>query len=152
MEYGTHVHNMIERGEIELPGVPKGEDPEGTYIVSLKVKNVPRFNLVGTIDDMTDDGDTILEYKTARVLWSRQKAEAHGQLFAYALLRRLATGTTPSRALLVSLETAVDEDAGIYLTGERRVIEVKITELDILKIQARFIAAYKKVLAYRMDI
>jgi len=151
MAFGTHVHNMIERGKLKLKGVPKGESPEETIVATIKYKKGGKscsFEIVGTLDDIAGGGDIILEYKTGRLLWSQQQANDHGQLRTYALLRKSVTGKAPTRALLISLETANDEDAGIYLTGERRVLTVEITALEILKIQARFIAAYEKASDY----
>jgi hypothetical protein len=57
----------------------------------------------------------------------------------------------PKKALLVSIETAQDEDAGRYLTGDILVHEVPVTLLPILKIQARFNAAFEKVKSYVRD-
>jgi len=147
MSFGTFVHNQIERRK--LKDIPHGKYPEVQIIHNLRYKKGKAnrsFLICGKPDDADDD--TIYEYKTGLKLWSRKQADDHGQLRTYALLRKCVTGKAPTRALLVSLETANDEDAGIYLTGERRVLEVKITALELLKIQARFIAAYEKAADY----
>ena len=159
LSYGTFVHNQIERRK--LKDIPHGKYPEVQIIHTIKYytkdfsdrdkyprgKKVHRsFLICGKPDDADDD--TIYEYKTGLKLWNRKQADDHGQLRTYALLRKCVTGKAPTRALLVSLETANDEDAGIYLTGERRVLTVEITALEILKIQARFIAAYEKAAEY----
>jgi len=149
LSYGTFVHNQIQRRKLKK--IPHGDHPEEPVIHEISYKKGSRrtpykFNIVGTPDDA--DLTTIYEYKTGLKLWSRKQADDHGQLRAYALLRRSVTGVAPKRALLVSLETADDEDAGIYLTGKVRTLEVVITPLEILKIQARFIAAYEKAMEY----
>ena len=154
LSYGTFVHNQIQRRakvHPEIKKIPHGKHPEEVVIHEIiykkgSKKHIRRFNIVGTPDDA--DLSTIYEYKTGLKLWSRKQADDHGQLRAYALLRRSVTGVAPRRALLVSLETADDEDAGIYLTGKTRVLEVEIKPLEILKIQARFIAAYEKAMEY----
>lgn len=148
MQYGTFVHNQIARRK--LKGIPHGTDPEKpmTAMMSFKVgRKSVSFLIVGTPDD-TDD-DTIYEYKTGLKLWSKKQADNHGQLFTYSFLKgKNNNDRYPDRALLVSLETANDEDAGIYLTGNIRVHEVKITAMDRLKIQSRFVNAYKKLLTH----
>lgn len=154
MSYGTFVHNQIQRRSKlhpEIKKVPHGTDPEHTVIHTINYKTGSKripgsFQIVGTPDDA--DQDTIYEYKTGLKLWTIKKASDHGQIPTYALLRRSLTGVQPTRALLVSLETANDEDAGIYLTGKTRVLSVEITKLDVLKIQARFISAYEKAIGY----
>ena len=139
MSYGTHVHAQIKHRK--LKGIPHGNNPEKKYI----------FNqIVGTVDD--HDDDTIYEYKTGMKLWSKKKAEEHGQLFTYALLICKNTGKCPKRALLVSLETGKDEDSGVVLTGDKRILEVPITLLDILKIQVRFMQAVEKVKLYQASV
>ncbi|QDP67629.1 MAG: hypothetical protein Tp172MES00d2C118482111_23 [Prokaryotic dsDNA virus sp.] len=154
LSYGTFVHNQIQRRSKlhpEIKKIPHGKHPEQTIKYLLRYKKgrakVPhQFFIVGTPDDA--DMTTIYEYKTGLKLWSKKSADDHGQLRCYALLRRSVTGIAPKRALLVSLETANDEDAGIYLTGKTRVLEVEITRLDLLKIQARFVGAYEKAMDY----
>jgi hypothetical protein len=155
LSYGTFVHNQIQRRakvHPEIKNIPHGHSPEEVIVYNLRYrkghKKVPHsFLIVGTPDDADDD--TIYEYKTGLKLWTRKQAEDHGQLRTYALLRASVNkGKYPKRALLVSLETANDEDAGIYLTGNTRVLEVPITKLEILKIQARFIAAYEKAVEF----
>lgn len=147
LSYGTFVHNQIQRRKLKK--IPHGDHPEEVVLHLLRYKKGKanrKFFIIGTPDDA--DLSTIYEYKTGLKLWSRKQADDHGQLRAYALLRKSVTGVAPKRALLVSLETADDEDAGIYLTGKTRVLEVEIKPLEILKIQARFIAAYEKAIDY----
>ncbi len=152
LSYGTFVHNQIQRRaklHPEIKKIPHGNHPEERVLHLLRYKkglSNRSFLIVGTPDDA--DTDTIYEYKTGLKLWSKKSADDHGQLPTYALLRRSVTGVQPTRALLVSLETASDEDAGIYLTGKTRVLEVKITRMDVLKIQSRFIGAYEKAIDY----
>ena len=152
MSYGTFVHAQIQRRSKvhpKLKSIPHGKYPEVQVIYNLrykKGKSNRSFLICGKPDDA--DEDTIYEYKTGLKLWGRKQADDHGQLRTYALLRKYVTGKAPTQALLVSLETANDEDAGIYLTGEIRVLTVKITPLELLKIQARFIAAYEKASDY----
>lgn len=143
MRYGTVVHDQVRRRK--LKGIPCGNDPE--KILSCVIKDGKQsFTVIGKPDDV--DEETIYEYKTGLKLWSRGKAENHGQLKTYAMLRMKATGKCPKRALLVSLGTVNDEDAGIVLTGETRVIAVPISKVDVLKIQSRFVLGYRKAIRY----
>ena len=139
MEYGTSIHAEIKHRKHD---VPTGTAPEQIYTVKISDGKI-KFHIVGKPDD-TDD-DTIYEYKTGTTLWGKKQAETHGQLFTYALLKWKHSGKIPKRALLISLKTAVDEDVGVYLTGDRVIHEIPITLKDVLLIQARFINAYKKV-------
>ena len=150
LSYGTMVHNFIQRrdwAELGIDPIPHGNAPEETVVTEIKFKHnrkTYRFNMVGTPDDA--DPETIYEYKTGLKLWTRRQVETHDQIYTYALLRYKHTGVLPKRAILVSLETYNDGHAGIALTGQYRSIEVPITMVDILKVQARFIAAYKKAI------
>lgn len=139
MSYGTSVHAQIRHGK--LKNIPHGNHPEAVYIFG---------QIVGRVDD--HDDDTLYEYKTGMKLWSAKKASEHGQLFTYAYLIGKNTGTYPKKALLVSLETKTDEDSGIVLTGDKRILEVPITTKDILKIQVRFNKAFEKVQKYQASV
>jgi hypothetical protein len=143
MDFGTHVHACIAHGL--LPGIPRGCHPEEQLIASIKVSKTESFNVLGKPDDFDDT--TLYEYKSAKTLWGRRKAETHGQLFVYAFLVAAKYGFLLKRALLISVETELDRDIdGIVLTGKQRIIEVKITPMDILKIQARLLNGYKKAM------
>lgn len=150
LAYGTMVHNYIQRRdftELGINPIPHGDDPERTVVTEVMFKHARRtyrFQIVGTPDDA--DRETIYEYKTGLKLWTRRQVETHDQIYTYALLRYKETGILPTRAVLVSLETFNDDHAGICLTGKSRSIEVPITLADTLKVQARFIAAYKKAI------
>ena len=142
MDYGTSVHALIKHGK--LKGIPHGNAPEQVYSAIISDGKI-KFMLVGKPDDT--DEDIIYEYKTGLKLWTKKQAEEHGQLPTYALLKWKNTEKRPTKALLVSLETRYDEDLGPVLTGKQVAHEVPITLTDVLKIQARFIKAYKKVSA-----
>lgn len=150
LSFGTMVHAYVQRRdftELGIDPIPHGNAPEETVVADIKFKHKRKsysFKMVGTPDDA--DADTIYEYKTGLKLWTRRQAETHDQIYTYALLRYKHTGKLPTRAILVSLETFNDPDAGICLTGNSRAITVPITMVDILKVQARFIAAYKKAI------
>ena len=143
MDFGTHVHARIAKGELD---VPRGNSPETVYRYKTK-----HFTIIGKPDDADDE--TIYEYKTVSKgkHWTLNAAQQHGQLFTYALLRWKNGHPLPKKALLVSIETAQDEDAGRYLTGDILVHEVPVTLLPILKIQTRFNAAFEKVKSYVRD-
>jgi len=137
LNFGTFVHAQIKHKKIK--GVPHGDHPETKLIFETK-----KYTMVGKPDDYSDEA--IDEYKSAKELWTRKKATEHGQLFAYAFLLWKMDGRLRKKARLTSLETKDDEDAGLYLTGEMRTIEVPIRMLDVLKIQVRFNKAYEKAI------
>lgn len=138
--FGTFVHAQIKHGKIK--GVPSCEYKEKVLTATVKYGR-KSFLAVGTPDSY--DENYLNEYKSAKVLWSRKKAEEHGQIFAYAWLIWKNHGWYPKTARLVSLETAEDYDAGVYLTGNMRTIEFPIRFAELLKIQARFAKAFEKI-------
>jgi len=148
MEYGTHVHAMIERGHLD---VLRLGNPEQKFRARVPVgKGKKTFLVVGKIDDHNDT--TILDYKTCRTLWTQKQVDEHGQLKGYAFLKWKSTGVMPTKGVIVSLETRYDEDCdGIVLTGNTSTLETPITLLDVLKIQVRFQKAYHKVLDHLRD-
>lgn len=135
MDFGTSVHAQIKHRK--LKNIPVGNAPEKVYSTTIS-NGKQSLMIIGKPDD-TDD-DTIFEYKTGLKLWTKKKAEEHGQLFTYALLKWKTTGKLPKRALLISLETRYDEEIeDTVLTGNMVVHEVPITIVDVLKIQVRFL-------------
>ncbi len=142
--YGIHVHKLIEKGHIDILRLGNPET-KLQALVPISPTSKRTFMAVGRCDD--SDDTTILDYKTGQKLWTQKQVLEHGQLHAYAFMRWRMTGKRPTRGIIVSLETAVDEDAGTYLTGKTRTIEVPITLLDCIKIQHRFQKAYAAVTA-----
>lgn len=148
MEYGTHVHKLIEKGHLDVPRLGNPEQVYAATIPTGRGKSV--FMCVGKIDDSNDD--TILDYKTCKTLWTQKQAEEHDQLKVYAFLRWKATGKRPTKGMIVALETEPHEDSESHvLTGNMRVLTVQLKLKDLLKVQARFQHAYWKVLQYGLD-
>jgi hypothetical protein len=145
MEYGTHIHLLIEKGHLD---VPRLGNPEQKYQAEVPTgKGKKTFMVVGKIDD--SDDTTIIDYKTCAKLWTQKQAEEHGQLKGYAFLRWKSTGKLPTKGVIVALETEPHEDSdSMVLTGKTAILEVPITLLDVLKIQARFQKAYWKVIKH----
>jgi hypothetical protein len=143
MDYGSHIHKLIEHGHLDVPRLGK---PERSYVAQVPTgKGKGMFNVVGKIDD--HDDTTIIDYKTCQKLWTKKQAQEHDQLKGYAFLLWKNSGKLPTKGVIVALETAYDEDVDdVALTGKSVVLEVPITLLDVLKVQARFQAAYSKVI------
>jgi len=149
MKFGTKIHKQIADRKFrgKLKKITYGSNPETKLTCKIFYTKTKSFNLIGTPDDFSYG--TLYEYKTGTKLWTQKQADNHGQLFTYALLLQKAKRKTINIAYLVSLETkhlTVNGKNKIVLTGNRRILEVKITPQDLLKIQARFINGYKKVL------
>lgn len=143
LDYGTHIHAMIERGHYD---VPRLGNPETVFSaeIPLSPRSKKTFTIVGKVDD--HDDTTIIDYKTGCVPWTQKKAEEHQQFRVYGLLKWKATGVKPTKGKLVWLETYPHEDSDSYdLTGTIKIFEFPIRTLDMLKVQTRFIKAYHKV-------
>lgn len=142
MRFGTYVHKNIKKLKL-----PHGDHPEEPIICIIPISRTKTLTIFGTPDDWSDG--FIDEYKSAKKLWNRKKADEHGQLFTYALIIWKNTGKLITHARLTSIETGYKVTCGdreIILTGNTQTILVPITMLDVLKIQARFLRAYKKVM------
>lgn len=150
LEFGSHVHSMIEHGHYD---VPRLGNPETVFTAEIPVspRSKKTFTIAGKVDD--HDDTTILDYKTGMKPWTYKKASEHQQFHVYGLLKWKATGLAPTTGKLVWLETCPHEDSdSMALTGTMKEFVFPITMLDMLKIQARFIKAYNTVLSCRMTI
>ena len=145
LDYGTHIHKMIEHGHYD---VPRLGNPETVFQTEIPIspRSKKKFIIIGKVDDHNDT--TILDYKTGRVPWTHKKASEHQQFHVYALIKWKATGVAPTKGKLVWLETCPHEDSdSMALTGTMRVFEFPITLLDMLKVQTRFVKAYHTVMS-----
>lgn len=146
MAFGTTVHALIKHRK--LKGVPHGNNPEKRLSSEIYFGKKEHFTVVGTPDDF--DNETLYEYKSAKKLWNAKKSKEHEQFPCYAFLIKENMGILLKKGKLISLETTYDEQSeGIALTGKMQVIDTEITMLDIMKIKARFVNAYKKVISYQ---
>lgn len=92
--------------------------------------------LTSRIDTGNKALDAFREYKTGRGnAWSQTKAQNHGQLHFYATLMYLKTRKIPSCWLdwIVTEEV----DGQVRFTGNISSFEVKLTNVDILKMKGR---------------
>lgn len=141
MVFGSFIHDQIEKRKIH---VPHGHFPEQKMSAEIKYTKTKSFNMIGTPDDY--GSKWLYEYKTGK-LWTQKQAKDHGQLKTYCALIEMAKGIKIRKAKLVSLETTYEQDknleTSLTLSGNVRIFDVVITDLDILKIKARFVKAYK---------
>ena len=94
-----------------------------------------------------EDADAIggfIEYKTGPKPWDQDRADNHGQLHFYALIRKLI-GISCTNAELVWLPTD-----GTKFTGEVKIFEVSITEKQIENIKKRISKAIKEIKEYKI--
>jgi len=135
MKFGKAIGEKLASDPSFMPEVPRL--PLYEYELKAKVNKIP---LIGYIDAFDLENNKMLEYKSGK-LWTKEKAESHGQISMYALMLYLMYNIRPEELdiKLVWLET---QETGSFETefvkGVKPVIfPIKKTMFDILEMAMR---------------
>jgi len=142
--YGKAFADAMEAGKSDDPVldsmvkmIPKGVLQE--HKVEAEFEGI---NLLG-FEDSSEVGGFI-EYKTGSKEWTQERADNHGQLHFYSLIR-LLNGKPMPKVRLIWLPT---EDT--QLTMEIKEFKVKVTDKHIENIEKRIRKAIKEIKEYKL--
>ena len=119
--------------------IPKWENRETEFRVQYKDINLLRY-----FDDYSESEEDIIEIKTG-VKWNQSMVNKHAQLDFYAFMYYIRYNKLPKRIRLIWLKTEKDDNGEVYLTGDFKVFERKMTMADIIKISGRIIKVHTEI-------
>lgn len=151
-EYGNKFGTAMETDEdtdddmINLAKeiVPKYKEPEKILEAILDNGEV-WFMMMGKLDTYEDEPLRFREYKTGRPKWTQARADNLDQVTHYATLIYLLEKRLPEEIHLDWLQTDIDENGNLYLTGHYEEFAVKKRLQDILVYMARAIKVAKEI-------
>lgn len=139
LDFGKEVAEKLEQ-ELETFGLPIPDEREKKLFVNFQ--GIP---LLGYLDGFSSKEEIIIdEYKTGVNHWTQKKVDAHEQLDFYAIMvsEELKVPIENIRIRLHWLETFIDTDGKIKLSGRLETFETKRTNLDVLKIYPKIKKAW----------
>lgn len=128
MQFGKKFAKSVEERK---PLVPVEIYSEVEYKLETAFNDIPLVGYIDTYEPHTK----FREYKTARKLWTQDKAYNHGQLRMYALMLYLIHKVKPEDLTihLDCIQTKEDENFKIdFFDSKVHSFEVKLTMKDIL--------------------
>lgn len=125
MAFGKKIAELLEHNDASLKHIPRGTHPEHELKTTFTFKDC-EFDFLGYIDSWDPETNTILEYKTGRVAWSQDKANAHLQTLLYALITYQQTHVIP-KVKIIWLPTKLVHDEIVFTGGKYQTFPVKIT-------------------------
>lgn len=139
LDFGKEVAEKLEKGLDDL-GLPIPDEREKKMLVTFQ--GVP---LLGYLDGFSSTNEIIIdEYKTGKNPWTQQKVDSHEQLDFYAIM--VATDLKiPIESIKIRLhwlETFIDTDEKLKLSGRLETFETKRTSLNVLKIYPKIKKAW----------
>ena len=146
MKFGKIVANSF--------GTDKPLAPVTLYpVVEQPLKVVfNRIPLIGFMDTYDPKTHNFREFKTAKTLWTKEKAEAHGQLRMYAMMLFITHKVKPEDYTihLDCIQTIEGGDFNLNFVKPFNIVsyQVKITMQDILNFGARINKAVKEMEVY----
>lgn len=154
MRFGKHIANVLcgkekPKNHIEqsVKLLAKGWGNQETEIKVKYKSPYGNIELIGYLDDRSNDFIEFLDTKTGTGKWTQKKAEKHGQLHFYYLLILLAHGTRAHKAYIQHLDTKLDEKEkwGRKLTGHIYTHEVYLEIGHELEIRRRIDEAVRGI-------
>ena len=142
--YGKRFSEDMEQGFSDDPIMDKiiNKVPRGILQEHRVEAEFEGTTLLG-FEDSSEVGG-FLEYKTGSKVWTQERADNHGQLHFYSLIR-LLNGKPMPKVRLIWLPT---EDT--QLTMEIKEFWVDITDSNIENIKKRIRKAIKEIRAYKL--
>lgn len=154
MRFGKHIANVLcgkekprNHTEQSIKLLAKGWGNQETEIKVKYKSPYGTIELIGYLDDRSNDFVEFLDTKTGTGKWTQKKAEKHGQLHYYYLLILLAKGTRARKAYIQHLDTVLDdkEKYGRKLTGHIYTHEVYLEIGHELEIRRRIDEAVRGI-------
>lgn len=151
MWFGSRTTEMLERRaetdvitEAMMSVIPTYPENNVRLAVNHTIdgKEVP---VLGYLDGLSPDTDTIGEYKTGKTKWGERKAKNHGQCKMYSWIFNRIHNKIPTISL-TWLETVKDEKDIISLTGQSLTHSWKYTQEELDEFQLRIESAYRKMI------
>jgi hypothetical protein len=143
MAWGKKLSKSIEDGK---PLVPFIIYPVVEKKLSVMFSGIP---LIGYIDTFDPETYFFREYKSSRTIWSRKKAESHGQLAFYALLIFITYKVPPEKYSihLDCVQTRENGEFEMEFVQPVKVVSyrVKLTMKDVLAMGLRIKRTVKEM-------
>jgi len=136
LDFGKDVHE----NKIESLGIPKPEIKEKE--LKIEFNGIP---ILAYIDGLSIKDEVVIdEYKTSVNPWTQKKVDEHEQLdfYAIAVSQELKIPIESIKIRLWWIETYIDTDGNLKLSGRVEKFETKRTNLNVLKIYPKIKKAW----------
>lgn len=145
MKFGKWFGEKVATDPTFYPQIPRY--PIFEQKLSVMFNQIP---IIGYIDSYDPATHSFLEYKTAKTIWSKDKAENHGQLHLYALALYITHKKLPESINLVCIKTNESGDFDVSIAEPFEMVNypVKVEMKDILLFGSRIMKVVKEMEDY----
>lgn len=119
LQYGSYIHDLIEKNDSSVSHVPRYDWQEKH--IAVEVEGVPLF---GKLDSFRITPSLLVDYKTGMTPWNDVKVRKHDQLPFYAMLLYYKYGVEmPMESQIVWIETKKQDGPSKGIGENRDIIE-----------------------------